>query len=158
MKQLAFNAFLALVTLLYLFTAINIPQQSLPADIIEANGVPILVSIISLILIAITSVQTYKERKEEEALALDKTSALRLGVIIAMIVVYINILTRVGFIVSMFSFLLVAVTAGGSKKYLFNVLFALVFTIALTLIFGRVFQISLPRGMGPFFTMSFMLY
>lgn len=158
MKELFFNAFLGIGVIFYMFHATLIAQQSLPADVVEANGFPLLVGGISLVLIAFTLWENIKTRHQEEKLNLSKPALIRIGIILTAIFGYIQLVTTLGFITTMFVFLAVCITAGGSKRYIFNVVFALILTIFLTLVFGQVFMISLPRGTGIFFNWSFLLH
>lgn len=158
MKELAFNGLLAIAIVFYLIHATLIAQHSLPSDVVEANGFPLLIGVISLCLLGVNTWETFKRRREEEKISLSKSAMVRIGVILAAIVFYIQLLPTLGFITSMFIFLLASITAAGSKRYVMNLLFAVVTVVALTLIFGQVFMISLPRGTGLFFNLSFLLH
>jgi len=152
-----FNAIVGLVLIIYLYFAFQIPQQSLPADVVEANGFPLLIGFVGLGLVVISIIKSIRE-KEENKIVLKKEPIIRLGIVVAMVIFYINFLRQIGFITTMFLFVAVTLTALGSKRYLYNVIFALIFTVGITFIFGNIFSINLPRGTGIFMQLSWLLH
>ena len=152
-----FNIFVGIVLIVYLIFAFQIPHQSLPADIVEANGFPIMLGFIGLGLVCVTVFQSIR-KKDHEPLQFKKEPVIRIAIVVAMVVVYINILRQIGFITSMFLFVVVSLAAVGSKRYIYNIVFSLLFTIAITFIFGNIFSINLPRGTGIFMQLSWLLH
>jgi len=157
--------FLAIVLIIYLGLAIQIPHQSVPADVIEANGFPILISVTALVLLAFATAEALKKRradiaagKEKERITLSKNAITRLAIVVGMIVFYILSLRTIGFITAMAIFLFGCTTAMGSRRYVFNLIFAIGLTVTLTLVFGQLFMIMIPRGVGIFRELSFLLH
>ena len=155
--ELIFHIFVGVVIAIYLSMAIAIPQQSLPQDIVEANGLPILLSGLGLVLVAFTIAETLR-KKEHVDISIKKEALVRLSIVVAMVIVYINVIRQIGFITAMFLFINVCIIATGSKRYLYNVIFSLLFTIGITFIFGNLFSINLPRGQGVFMQLSWLLH
>jgi len=163
--EFVFFGFLAVVLIVYLGLAIQIPHQSVPADMIEANGFPILISVVALVLLAFATAEALKKRRadaaagvEKEGITLSKNAVTRLIIVVGMIVFYIFAVRTLGFITTMAVFLFGCTTAMGSRRYVFNLIFAAALSISLTLVFGRLFMIMIPRGVGIFRELSFLFH
>ncbi|MCL2568700.1 MAG: tripartite tricarboxylate transporter TctB family protein [Oscillospiraceae bacterium] len=163
--EFLFLGFLAIVLIAYLGLAIQIPHQSVPADVIEANGFPILISVTALVLLAFATAEAVKKRRadtaagvEKERITLSKNAITRLAIVVGLIVFYIFSLRTIGFITAMAIFLFGSTTAMGSRRYVFNLIFAVGLTVILTLVFGQLFMIMIPRGVGIFRELSFLLH
>ena len=161
--ELAFNAVLGIIFLIFLVMSGQIPRQSMPADVVEAGGFPMIFSAIALILLVYSTYETLQERKkkagiDDNAMAVTKKGIFRLCVVVGLTIAYILIIETLSFPLVTLLFLFFCVTVIGSKRYLINAVFSVVFALGLTLIFGRLFMIPLPRGIGIIRELSFILY
>ena len=136
------------------------------ADLFGSGGFPILFSVIGLFLLLLSTLQTMKakktsadaDKKEDDEAVLNRTGAKKVGCLILALAIYIFLMTRVGFPIMTFLFIITCVTAVGYRDYKWSVLFALLFTTLLVIVFGRIFFIALPRGVGIFKDLSYFLY
>lgn len=63
-----------------------------------------------------------------------------------------------GFIIATIIFMWLAMAVIGGAKRIMAVVFPIVFTTALALVFTKLLELSLPRGMGIFHDLSLLLY
>ncbi|MBR1407643.1 MAG: tripartite tricarboxylate transporter TctB family protein [Clostridia bacterium] len=162
MLEMVFNGVLAAIFLFFIIGGTQIPRLSRPADIVEAGGFPIVFGAIGLILLIFEIISQAKklrkgERETEEA-PLYPAGAAKLAVILAMTIAYILLVKTAGFAILTVCYTFAALFLLGSKKPLFNAVFAVLATLVLVLIFGRFFGITLPRGVGVIKDLSFYLY
>ena len=162
MLELIFNGVLALIFLFFIIGGANIPHLSRPTDIVEAGGFPIVFGSIALILlIAETISQVKKLRKgerETEEKPLYGPGFVKMLIILGMTIAYILLVKTVGFTILTVVYIFTALFLLGSKKPVFNVIFAVLATVVLVLIFVKFFGITLPRGVGFLKELSFYLY
>ena len=162
MLEMVFNGVLALVFLFFIIGGMNIPHLSRPADIVEAGGFPIVFGLIALaLLVAEMIVQARNLKKgnnEAKEAPLYGPGLVKMLVVLAMTIAYILLVKTVGFTILTMVYTFAALFILGSKKPLFNVIFAVIATLVLVLIFGRFFGITLPRGVGFIKQISFYLY
>jgi putative tricarboxylic transport membrane protein len=76
----------------------------------------------------------------------------------ALVVLYFVGLQTVGFLLSTVVFLFLGIRLVGYERKVTGVIYPLVFTAVVTLIFVKVLSMPLPRGMGPFETFSRLFY
>jgi len=162
--ELVFNAVLGIIFLLFFVLSTQIPHRSTSADVVEASGFPMVFSVIALFLLAYSTYETLKERKNttsgkpKETIKLTKEGLVRLSVVVVMTIGYIFTVNTLSFTLVTLVFLFFCVTVIGSNRYLLNAVFSLISTLTLTLLFGRLFMISLPRGVGIIREFTFFLY
>ena len=81
-----------------------------------------------------------------------------MGVIVLLLLCYILTIKSLGFAIVTLLFTAGSITALGYKSYGKTAVFSLLFTAMLIVIFGRVFFIALPRGIGVIKEFSYYLY
>ena len=162
MLEMIFNGVLAAVFLFFIIGGTQIPRLSRPADIVEAGGFPIVFASIGLVLLIAEIISQAKKLRrgepETEEAPLYGPGVAKLLAILGMTVVYILLVKTLGFAVLTVCYTFCALFLLGSKKPVFNAIFAVLATLVLILIFGRFFGITLPRGIGFLKEFSFVLY
>ncbi|MGN0977044.1 MAG: tripartite tricarboxylate transporter TctB family protein [Faecousia sp.] len=165
MFELLFEAVMALVLLGFMILGSQIPAISSPNDVIEARGFPMIFSAIGLILLAAEMISQIRKLKKEKAEGktpapgkLDMKQSYKIAIIVCMTIAYILFVKYTGFVVFSVVFAFVALNLLESKNQVFNAVFSIGAILLLTLIFGRFFGISLPRGQGILKALSFYLY
>ena len=158
--ELAFNALLGVIFLLFFVMSRQIPHQSTAGDVVEAGGFPMIFAAIALLLLAYSTYETIKERKTlgAKTVAFTKQGLFRLCIVVVMTIGYILAIDTLGFTIVTLLFVFFCVTVVGSKRYVINAVFSVIFTLALALVFGRLFMVPLPRGIGIIRELSFILY
>ena len=164
--EFIFNIAIGIILCGFLFFSTTISDMTVEADLFGSGGFPILFSVIGLFLLLLSTLQTMKakktsadaDKKEDDEAVLNRTGAKKVGCLILALAIYISLMTRVGFPIMTFLFIITCVTAVGYRDYKWSVLFALLFTTLLVIVFGRIFFIALPRGVGIFKDLSYFLY
>ena len=158
--ELLFNALLAVFFIFVLITSMQIPHQSSASDIVEATGFPVGLSVICLVLLVVIVYDTIKKGQptKTEAGGMSRKAQIRVGILVGMTIFYILSINTLGFMISTLLTLFVYVNAMGSKRHMFNVIFSISFMMTLTVIFGRVFMVPLPRGIDLLRELSFYIY
>lgn len=157
--ELLFSVFLTVVLLFLLITAINIPTQTITGDIINAGGFPIAIIVLALLLLMLLIYKYVKQCKEDgvsllAGLGIPKSALISVGIVTG----YIVLMNVVGFAISTLAFTFINARAMGYKKYTALTAFTVILTVAVVLVFGKLFYIPLPRGMGFFRELSYYIY
>lgn len=126
-------------------------------DKIGPGGFPQIIIIICLFLMALVIWDNIKNKnKKEEDLTRKGTKILVLNIVL--LGIYIFLLNIAGFFVSTILFGLAAIRNMGYRSLGRSFVFILILTVLVVLVFGRVFYVSLPRGISFFRMFSYYLY
>lgn len=93
-----------------------------------------------------------------DLIALDWRAIGRMAAMAGLVVAYFLAFGRIGFLLATLAFLWIAAFALPGGRPLAKLIFAPVFTIALTALFSRVLTLPLPRGQGVFYQFSLLFY
>lgn len=158
--EIVFNILIGLGVLFYLAQAIQLPSTDNPADVLGAGGFPIVVGIIALIGLAMITIHTIKEKRKVDIPMLNLRSIDGRMVFINVLVLaaYVGLLDVIGFVLSTLIYLVVAPLSMGYRKPVLLAVFSGVTTAVMTVVFGMVFYVPLPRGVEFFRDMSYLIY
>lgn len=157
--ELLFNLFIGCVLLMFLFCGATISNTSVAADHLGAGGFPMIFAVIGLILLASSTLQTLRAPKAvHETSGAALSDYKRVGIIVLLLLGYILTIKTLGFAIVTLAFTAGSITALGYKSYGKTAVFSLLFTAVLIIIFGRVFFIALPRGVGIIKAFSYYMY
>ena len=158
--ELIFNIFLAIFMLVYLFIASRFNVTSVSGDIFGAGGYPVTLSIIGLILLIVISMSVIKSKEKIRIPMLDLKSTDGKAVLlnVSMLTCYLILMNYIGFVFSTPLYLLGSTRFMGYKKILPLLVYTAVLSMVLVFIFGKVFFVPLPRGIGLFRELSYSIY
>ena len=158
--EIVFNLLIGLGVLFYLAQAIQLPTTDNPADVLGAGGFPIIIGIIALIGLAMITIHTIKEKRKVDIPMLNLRSIDGRMVFINVLVLaaYVGLLDVIGFVLATLIYLLVAPLSMGYRKPVVLALFSSVTTAIMTVVFGIVFYVPLPRGVDLFRDLSYLIY
>lgn len=158
--EIVFNILIGLGVLFYLAQAIQLPSTDNPADVLGAGGFPIVIGIIALIGLAMITIHTIKEKRKVDIPMLNLRSIDGRMVFINVLVLaaYVGLLDVIGFVPATLIYLVVAPLSMGYRKPVIIAVFASVTTAVMTVVFGIVFYVPLPRGMELFRDLSYLIY
>jgi hypothetical protein len=131
---------------------------------IDTDFWPKIVTGLAAVLTAIIAAQNalgwWRERQAAGGarVALDWRRIGRMAAMGALVVAYFVLFDRIGFLLSTAGFLWIAAFSLPGGRPWGKLLFAPVFTVALTAMFSRVLGLPLPRGQGAFYQFSLMFY
>ena len=158
--ELIFNSLLALGLLFYLAQAFLLPPTDNPADVLGAAGFPIALGILGLIVLAVVTFRLLKDKPKVKLLLFDFTSldgrAVTFNVVL--LLVYVLAVDILGFILSTFLYLSFAGWLIGYRNVPRLAIYALAVTAALTVVFGILFTVPLPRGIGALRELSYLIF
>ena len=163
--ELLFNAVLGIIFLVFLVGSFFIRKTSVAADVLRPYGYPMIFSIIGLVLLGFVTLGKIVKKKgeaeaetEDDADAFSKSGAIRCGLILLAVFLYMMLVNYIGFIICTLLFVFCAPLIIGYRKWKVLAVFAVLMTAMLVIFFGKIFFISLPRGIGIFRELSFSLY
>lgn len=157
--ELIFSLILGVILLFGLGTALRIPTRTVGTDILKAGGFPI--GIIVLSLVALGFLMAYHIRgckREGKSPFTGQGMPPKVIATAAMICVYAALMNVIGFTLSTLVFTLANPLIMGYKKHRVLVLFSVLLTAVVVLVFGKVFFIPLPRGLGFLRELSYYIY
>ena len=82
----------------------------------------------------------------------------RIIAVAGVIAAYMILMIYIGFTLSTLAFVFVNPIVMGYKKYKVLALYSVVLTVALILVFGKIFYVPLPRGIGFLREISYYIY
>lgn len=153
---LGLMAFLAIMLVL----SFGIPAESIQGDMIGARGFPIAMIAIGLLLCALILVRQARQKKHAEEKLIDFASPGGKAAVAAVLalIVYLLAMNTLGYILSTLLFSAVTAWLTGFRKPVALALFTFVLTAVLFLLFGKLFFVPLPRGVGFLRELSYLLY
>lgn len=160
--EIIFNCFIGVVMLIYFMSALLLSNRTITGDILGVRGYPLFISVIGILLLIIITINAIRNSKKLikniPSFNMILLSYKRLILCIIAISVYILIMNIIGYFISTIMFVFTSIKVMGYKKTLLMILFAILLSSALILIFGKVFFVQLPRGIGIFRALSYLLY
>ncbi len=158
--ELVFNSLLGLGIVFYLVQAFSLPPTDNPTDVLGAGGLPIILGILGLVVLAAITVRVMREKTTVKIPMFDLRSldGRSLALNVLLLFAYMMLLEVVGFIISTLLYLPVACWFIGYRKPLTLAVFTVAVTTAFTVVFGILFVVPLPRGAGLLRELSYMIY
>ena len=138
----------------------QLPNIEDTVDILGASGFPQIIGVLALLVLVFISIRTVRENKAVQIsmFNLRLPEGRLLLVNICLLASYIVLLSILGFAVSTLLYLFIAPTSFGYNKWRMLTVFAVVGSVVLVSIFGSVFYVPLPRGIGLFRELSYLIY
>jgi hypothetical protein len=158
--ELIFNCLVGLGIVFFLVQAFSLPDSDNPGDMLGAGGFPIILGVLGLIVLAVVTIRVIREKTRINVPMFDLRSldgrSLALNVIL--LFVYIMVLDVIGFILATLLYLPLAGWSIGYQKPLRLALYTVGVTVVLTGVFGILFLVPLPRGVGLLRELSYMIF
>ncbi len=158
--ELIFNIVIALFMIGYFFLASQFNVTTVTGDVVGAGGYPKVLAILGLILLLLISVNVIKNKEKVRIPMLDIKSkdgkAVLLNVL--MLTGYLVLMNIIGFLISTPLYLFGSTRLMGYKKYVPLLIYTAILSTVLVVIFGKVFYVPLPRGIGIFRELSYSFY
>lgn len=168
--ELLFDVFLIVLFLVFLFLSNDISDVTIGKDNLGSAGFPRLIAIVAILLLALVITQKIRvivkarkmtadgEQQIEKGSKISNSLYKRLFSMIILLVFYILFLKQLGFVLETAVFIFLSLTILGERKYLRSIIFSVVFTAMLVIIFGKIFFIALPRGTGFLRELSYFIF
>ncbi len=159
--ELLFNGFIGLVLLIFFMESRKIEEITISSDKIGASGFPQIIIAVSFILLIYISYKYIQDRKKDGSksnLSFKDSGFKTMIISIGLLAAYIFTMNIIGFILGTFIFSILASRIMKYDERLKILIFSSVLTVSITLIFGKLFFVSLPRGIGILREMSYLIY
>lgn len=159
-----FSAGLCLGAIWFWIIAEGFPDSTRYAQIDTDYWPKIIYGVLALLAAGITvsniagMVRRHASEDAGGASGTDWGAIFRMAAFGAMVLVYYFGFGSVGFVVSTLVFLWIAAFMLPSGKAWVKVVFSPILTAALTVIFAYLLELPLPRGSGPFYDLSLLIY
>ena len=161
MGSIIFSVVVLIISIFLLIISMNI-EDLRGIDVIGSGSIPtfILSFIILLILISLISEVTeyFKTNKTLENNKINKKTMLSLIALTSLLIVFIAVLTTLGFVVSCLLILPLILITLGERNKIKVLLLTICVPIVFSLLFGLVLNIPLPRGVSIFHEISRIFY
>lgn len=140
---------LLLIGIGYLILTFRLPSFAYTE--VDANVIPMFLGILLIVLAICLFFSKDSETEEQKARRnIPKTDIIALIVVFAFVFVYIMFLEILGFVVMSGLFIFFCSWFLGFKKYIANILTAVIFPLCMYFAFTEFLKISLPKGILPF--------
>jgi hypothetical protein len=158
--ELVFNGLLGLVILIFLVQALLLPASDNPADVLGAGGFPAILGVLALIVLAAITLHVIRARRPIKIpmFELDTLDGRTVALNVVLLLAYLSLLDIIGFVLSTLLYLPAAGWLIGYRRPLPLVLYAVAITATMTIVFGILFVVPLPRGIGELRELSYMIY
>lgn len=156
--EIVFNLLIALGVIFYLTQALS-PNYGQPGGCsVGAGGFPIVIGIIALIGLAMITLHTIKEKKSRDIpmLNLRPIDGRMVFINVLVLAAYVGLLDVIGFVFATFAYLIAAPLSMKYWKPVMLAAFASITTAVMAVVFGIVFYVPLPRGVGLFRELSYL--
>ena len=155
-----FNTILGLAFVFYLYQAVQLPDVDDTGDVLGASGFPLVIGLLALLVLLLITIRAVREGTGERLplfdLRLPEGRLLLANV--GLLAGYIVLLNILGFAVSTMLYLFIAPTSFGYSKWRTLTAFSVAGSVLLVGVFGTAFYVPLPRGIGLFRELSYLVY
>lgn len=161
--ELVFTSILALIAFGLFLRTFQFGGIVVSTDTIGPAGFPQFVLVATLVLLVLIARRNILARKASSTTAAPaapaaKTDLRAVGSAVALLALYIAVLQYLGFVISTFLFSVVSIRNLGYRSLRNNLIFTFILTAGITLVFGRLFYVPLPRGIGILRQLSYLAY
>lgn len=144
MLETVFSAFLCIVSAFIFYSSTQFNMAFIGNSGLGPDFFPKVIAVILFILSALLFVGSIKNKDKK---SIYNPNMKYTFMVIFAFAVYIFLIDRIGYLVSTVIFAFVVITILKSKSKVLNIIFAIVFPIALYLLFTYAFKVSLPAGL-----------
>ena len=160
LEQIIVHGIIFLVMLFLYITSFSFPVLNIGGKL-GAAWWPQLVLGAGMVLTAVSAFQSVRKLRasgEKPKLKITKNEVFSIGFSAGIIVITLLLVQTMGFLVTIPVMIFGFMFQLGCRKPLTLILVSIIGAMVFTLVFGRIMEISLPRGMGIMRTISFYIY
>jgi hypothetical protein len=157
MGEILFHIFLLGVLAIFGVNATDI-NTARANDPLGPAGFPIIIIVFISLLLVISLVKTIKKYREKHThMNITATGFKRIISLLISLVVFVFITNRIGFIISIFILFIAMFNIMGQKGKK-GILLSIASSIVIISLFAVVLSVPLPRGLGIFKELSYLIY
>jgi putative tricarboxylic transport membrane protein len=161
MAELFFNILLIIILVILYLSSLGIGGRRVSSDYFGPQGFPQILILLSVPLLIWVSIRVVRQiRKESQLTNKFNREFFKRPIFLCLLILgaYAAFLNLAGYALSTLLFIFLMGKGIGYSKNLRLALFSVVTTGILVLVFGRLFGVPLPRGMGWLRELSFFIY
>lgn len=157
--ELLFCLVLAAALVYLLTVALGFAPQTVAGDVLKAGGFPVIIIVIALVVLFFIMLG-YVRKCKKDGKPIFSGEGIHRNVLanVGIVTGYIVLMNVAGFALSTLAFTFLNARVMGYKNYKALTIFSAIVTVALVLIFGKLFYIPLPRGLGFLRELSYYVY
>lgn len=144
MLETIFSAFLCIVSVFIFYSSTQFNMAFIGDSGLGPDFFPKVIAIILFILSGMLFIGSIKNKDKK---SIYNPNMKYTFMVIFAFAVYIFLIDRIGYLISTIIFAFVVITILKSKSKILNIIFALIFPVALYLLFTYAFKVSLPTGL-----------
>lgn len=144
MLETVFSAFLCIVSVFIFYSSTQFNMAFIENTGLGPDFFPKVIAVILFILSAMLFAGSLKNKDKK---SIYNPNMKYTFMVIFAFAVYVFLIDRVGYLISTIIFAFVVITILKSKSKILNIVFAVIFPIALYLLFTYAFKVSLPTGL-----------
>lgn len=158
--EIVFNILVGLGVVFYLANALQLPTTDNAADVPGAAGFPIFIGILGLIILAMITIRVVREKHKVHIplLELHTVDGRMLLINVLLLAAYVSLLEIFGFWLCTLIYLIACPLSIGYRKPVLLCIFSAISASVLVGVFGRLFFVPLPRGVGFLRELSYIVY
>lgn len=158
--ELIFTSILILFLVGMFIVSQSFEMKTVDGDVLSSSGFPEIMSVVGILLAVFIIIRLIRKKKspEERPIASRAQPGRAVLLNVVLLTAYIALMNVIGFVISTLAYSFGAARAMGYKKIHLTIVFSLVVTIWFVVIFGMVFYVPLPRGIGLVRELSYFLY
>lgn len=158
--ELVFNCLMGLLIAFYLVQAFLLPSTDNPSDVLGAGGFPIVLGVLGLIVLGFVTARLLRVRTVTKIplFELGTVDGRAVAINVVLLLAYLLVLDVIGFVLATLAYLPLAAWFIGYRKALPLAIYTIAVTASLTLVFGVLFGVPLPRGVGELRELSYLIY
>lgn len=158
--EFIFNILIGIVLVIFFTLSLALGKETVTGDIFGAGGFPILLVVIGFVVLIFITKESLKNKNRVHIPLFDIKSSSGKSLIMSVVFLtaYLVLMEVIGFVISTFFFIFGSAKAMGYKRNIALVVFSLVLTVILIVVFGKVFFVPLPRGIGILKELSYFIY
>ncbi len=160
MGEQVFNIAVGVFLAAMLFVSATFRNDSVDGDLLKSSGFPALLIIIGIIILAVIIIIQFRKKEYSKIKIIDFSTGSGKTIVlnIVLFTAYISLLNITGYILTTFLYSLSAARSMGYKKNLLLLLYSSIVTAIFVILFGKLFYVPLPRGIGFLRELSYFIY
>lgn len=144
MLETIFSAFLCIVSAFIFYSSTQFNMTFIGDSGLGPDFFPKIIAIILFILSAMLFIGSIRNKDKK---SIYNPNMKYTFMVIFTFAVYVFLIDRIGYLISTIIFAFVVITILKSKSKILNIIFAVIFPVALYLLFTYAFKVSLPTGL-----------
>lgn len=158
--EMIFNFAVGIFIAFYMVLSFGLDKHTVKGDVFGAGGFPIALAVLGLVVLGFIVWDGLKNKRKVDIPMFDLKSASGKMLIVSVMILaaYLLLMDVIGFFLATLLFAFGSARAMGYNRLPVLLAFSAALSVVIVVIFGDVFYVPLPRGMGIFRELSYFIY